>query len=80
MSKCEECLHNKVCHLREVCTEEEMPELDNCEDYLCAVGSGYLEDWYIHSLAEYADEKLNEPRWTEAHIEELTNDFIVIPK
>lgn len=44
------------------------------------VDEGYLIDWYINSLAEYNDEKLNEPRWTEAHIEELTNDFIVIPK
>ncbi len=45
-----------------------------------AVGEGYLADWYIHSVAEYADEKLNEPRWAEKHIEELTQDFIVIPK
>lgn len=45
-----------------------------------AVGEGYLADWYIHSVAEYGDEKLNEPRWTEKHIEELTQDFIVIPK
>lgn len=45
-----------------------------------AVGEGYLVDWYINSVAEYDDEKLNEPRWTEKHIEELTQDFIVIPK
>lgn len=45
-----------------------------------AVGEGYLADWYIHSVAEYDDEKLNEPRWTEKHIEELVRDFIVIPK
>lgn len=45
-----------------------------------AVGEVYLADWYIHSVAEYDDEKLNEPRWTEKHIEELTQDFIVIPK
>lgn len=45
-----------------------------------AVGEGYLADWYIHSVAEYGDEKLNEPRWTEKHIEELVRDFIVIPK
>lgn len=44
-----------------------------------AVDEGYLADWYIHSLVEYNDEKLNEPRWTEEHIEELINDFIVIP-
>ena len=37
-------------------------------------------DWYINSVAEYGDEKLNEPCWTETHIEELANDFIVIPK
>lgn len=45
-----------------------------------AVDEGYLADWYINSVAEYNDERLNEPRWTEEHIEELTNDFIVIPK
>lgn len=50
--------------------------LDNSK----AVDKGYLTDWYISSVGEYNDEKLNEPRWTEAHINELTNDFIVIPK
>ncbi len=40
-----------------------------------AVGEGYLQDWYISSVS--ADD---EPVWTEAHIEELANDFIVIPK
>ncbi len=49
-------------------------------DKSAEVYSGYLTDWYINSVAEYDDEKLNEPRWTEKHIEELTNDFIVIPK
>lgn len=40
-----------------------------------AVGEGYLQDWYISSVS--ADD---EPVWTEAHIEKLANDFIVIPK
>lgn len=40
-----------------------------------AVGEGYLQDWYINSVSEDA-----EPVWTEAHIEELAKDFIVIPK
>lgn len=40
-----------------------------------AVGEGYLQDWYISSVSED-----DEPVWTEAHIEELANDFIVIPK
>lgn len=40
-----------------------------------AVGEGYLQDWYINSVVEGA-----EPVWTEAHIEELAKDFIVIPK
>ena len=40
-----------------------------------AVGEGYLQDWYINSVVGGA-----EPVWTEAHIEELANDFIVIPK
>ena len=40
-----------------------------------AVGEGYLADWYISSVSED-----DEPVWTEAHIEELAKDFIVIPK
>ena len=40
-------------------------------DKSTAVDEGYLFDWYIFSLPEYNDEKLNEPRWTEEHIEEL---------
>lgn len=40
-----------------------------------AVGEGYLQDWYISSVSED-----DEPVWTEARIEELANDFIVIPK
>lgn len=39
-----------------------------------AVDEGYLYDWYIHSVSN------GEPVWTEAHIEELFNDFILIPK
>ena len=40
-----------------------------------AVDEGYLQDWYISSVSED-----DEPVWTEAHIEELAKDFIVIPK
>nr|DAF04298.1 MAG TPA: TFIIB zinc-binding [Caudoviricetes sp.] len=40
-----------------------------------AVGEGYLQDWYINSIVGDV-----EPVWTEDHIEELANDFIVIPK
>lgn len=40
-----------------------------------AVSAGYLENWYIDSVASDRD-----PVWTEKHIEELTEDFIVIPK
>jgi hypothetical protein len=40
-----------------------------------AVGEGYLQDWYISSVVGDV-----EPVWTEAHIEELAKDFIVIPK
>ncbi len=39
-----------------------------------AVDEGYLQDWYINSVVGGA-----EPVWTEAHIEELANDFVVIP-
>ena len=40
-----------------------------------AVDEGYLQDWYISSVVGDV-----EPVWTEAHIEELAKDFIVIPK
>ena len=40
-----------------------------------AVGEGYLQGWYISSVSED-----DEPVWTEAHIEELAKDFIIIPK
>lgn len=40
-----------------------------------AVDEGYLQDWYIESVVGGAG-----PVWTEAHIEELADDFIVIPK
>ena len=40
-----------------------------------AVDEGYLQDWYISSVSED-----DEPVWTEAHIEELAKDFIIIPK
>ena len=34
-----------------------------------------LEDWYINSVSDN-----NTPVWTEEHLEELLNDFYVIPK
>ena len=39
-----------------------------------AVDAGYLSDWYISSVGD------EPPVWTDAHIDELLNDFIVIPK
>lgn len=39
-----------------------------------AVDAGYLSDWYIASVGDES------PVWTDAHIDELLNDFIVIPK
>lgn len=39
-----------------------------------AVDFGYLHDWYIGSVTDA------EPVWTDAHLEELVNDFILIPK
>lgn len=38
-------------------------------------GEGILQDWYIHSVNP--DDK---PQWTDEHIEELCDDFYVIPK
>lgn len=40
-----------------------------------SVSEGYLQDWYISSVNENDD-----PKWTEKHIAELTNDFYLIPK
>lgn len=39
-----------------------------------AVDEGYLYDWYIHSVSG------EEPVWTEVHLAELFNDFILIPR
>lgn len=39
-----------------------------------AVDAGYLSDWYIASVGDES------PVWSDAHIDELLNDFIVIPK
>jgi hypothetical protein len=39
-----------------------------------AVDAGYLSDWYIASVGNES------PVWSDAHIDELLNDFIVIPK
>lgn len=39
------------------------------------IDSGYLEDWYINSIDDTIP-----PIWTTEHIEELLNDFYVIPK
>lgn len=38
------------------------------------VNSGYLVDWFINSVGD------EEPVWTEGHIDELINDFYIIPK
>lgn len=39
-----------------------------------AVDYGYLADWYIISVTN------DLPVWTEEHIEELFNDFYLVPK
>lgn len=39
-----------------------------------AVDYGYLADWYIRSVTN------DPPVWTEEHIDELFNDFYLIPK
>lgn len=36
---------------------------------------GTLEDWFINSISQN-----DSPVWTEEHLEELLNDFYVIPK
>lgn len=49
-----------------------MAEYINCED---AYDYQTLEDWYINSI----DSTIS-PVWTGEHIEELLNDFYIIPK
>lgn len=48
-----------------------MPKCVNLEE---AYDQKTLTDWYISSVDD------NQPVWTEAHIEELLEDFYVIPK
>lgn len=36
---------------------------------------GTLEDWYINSI-----DNTDEPVWTDAHLEELMNDFYLFPR
>jgi predicted RNA-binding Zn-ribbon protein involved in translation (DUF1610 family) len=50
-------------------TEKEYISLDTAYDI------GTLEDWYINSVSQD-----DTPVWTEEHLEELFNDFYVIPK
>jgi hypothetical protein len=40
-----------------------------------AVDEGFLQDWYMNAINEEEP-----PIWTEEHIYELTQDFIIIPK
>lgn len=39
------------------------------------VSVGYLQDWYQNSI-----DNTIPPIWTDEHLKELCNDFIVIPK
>lgn len=49
--------------------------MTKCVDIKRSWGYDILCDWYINSVDE-----TEEPKWTPEHIEELTNDFYVIPK
>ena len=50
-------------------TEKEYIDLETAYDM------DTLEDWYINSVSDN-----DTPVWTEEHLEELLNDFYVIPK
>jgi hypothetical protein len=69
-------LYNKQTEQCDVALEiAEFPTVDAVEVVRQnAVDAGYLEDWYIHSVAN------DEPVWTEAHLDELFNDFYLVPK
>ena len=60
----------KVVHATHAATTEE-----EAWKRLGMVDEGYLLDWYISSVSDE-----DEPVWTEEHIKELYNDFIVIPR
>lgn len=40
-----------------------------------AIDFAYLQNWYLDSIDETKD-----PIWTDKHLEELFNDFYLIPK
>lgn len=40
-----------------------------------SVDRGYLQDWYQQSIDE-----TQPPIWTDEHLDELDNDFYLIPK
>ena len=54
---------------------EDLEESGQLIDTKQAVDEGYLYDWYISSVLDS-----DTPIWTEEHLEELFNDFILIPK
>lgn len=56
-------------------SDEDETDIDDEVFESNAVDIGYLRDWYRNSVN--FDE---EPIWTDAHLEELLNDFYVIPK
>jgi len=63
---------------KEMCpifTYDEYCPQDDCPLETKSMDFGTLADWYISSIAEDVP-----PVWTEEHIEELLNDFYVIPK
>lgn len=60
----------EVIHATHAATTEE-----EAWERLGMVDEGYLLDWYISSVSDE-----DEPVWTEEHIKELYNDFIVIPR
>lgn len=62
-------VYEKLKHYEDL---EESGQLINTKQ---AVDEGYLYDWYISSVLDS-----DTPVWTEEHLEELFNDFILIPK
>ena len=87
---CKDCIHEKVCNA--LCPKGLLPyqssdypaetfclEFKNKADFVevkeAAVDIGYLSDWYQNSIDD-----TKPPVWTDEHLEELTNDFIIIPK
>jgi len=72
---------NEICKA----AREHSNNRDNRMSFICgarwadnhpsSVGYAYLQNWYQDSIDE-----TKEPKWTDKHLDELFNDFYLIPR